>query len=180
MDVSSTLHNLSGACIGRPGNTCVLSFPFYCFSCIPCPSSSSLRVLSPFLKIDCLLPVSYMITRQEAVVMWHTWCQFRADEGEVGRTTPALTSHKGPHGDVTIPFPFNTPCHSSKIAGKKAGLCPGCSAKQLSEDLGRTMIITLDTVQGEGAVWALQRAHTSIRADKGSEYKHACVPDVSG
>lgn len=38
-----------------------------------------------------------MITRQEAVVMWHTWCQFRADEGEVGRTTLALTSHEGPH-----------------------------------------------------------------------------------
>lgn len=38
-----------------------------------------------------------MITRQEVVVMWHTWCQFRADEGEVGRTILALTSHKGPH-----------------------------------------------------------------------------------
>lgn len=39
-----------------------------------------------------------MITRQEVVVMWHTWCQFRGDEGEVGSTTLPLTSHEGPHG----------------------------------------------------------------------------------
>lgn len=45
-----------------------------------------------------------MITRQEAVVVCHTWYQFRADEGEVGRTTLALTSHEGPHG-----------CHSFSI-----------------------------------------------------------------
>lgn len=51
--VNSTLHNLSGACTGRPGNACVLSFPFYCFSYMPCPSPSSLRVPSPFLKIGC-------------------------------------------------------------------------------------------------------------------------------
>lgn len=72
-------------------------------------------------------------------------------------------------GVITV-FPFNTPCHLSKMAGDRAGLFPGVMPdSSFAEDLGDSPILTLDVGHVERAARLFQGSYSCAQADKGWE-----------
>lgn len=98
-----------------------------------------------------------MLAKKQSL-MWLTWCQFSADEGEVGRTVQA--GDKSPGAPLVSQLLFSsTPlvtCPRWLAKGNTLGtaLTPD---RGLAADLGSSLLLTLDIAQGEGAAWALQR-----------------------
>lgn len=82
-------------------------------------------------------------------------------------------------GVITV-FPFNTPCHLSKTAGDRAGLFPGVMPdSSFAEDLGGSLIPTLDVGHGERAARLFQGSCSCIHSDKGWEQEQGLNLPVS-